>query len=93
MRDLLDSIRLHFDFKANRILNNLILKRIELSILLFNSIRFVARNNCFRIVKRRAIRVYNKISINIKKKYDDNIFLNALIKNVRRVVRICKNIK
>ena len=45
MRILLDLTQLQFDFKANRILDNLILKRIELSILLFDSTRFVARNN------------------------------------------------
>ena len=47
----------------------------------------------FKIVERRAIRVYDKMSIIIKKKYDDNIFLNALTKNARRVVRMRKKIK
>ena len=47
----------------------------------------------FRIVEQRAIRVYNEISTIIKKKYDDDILLNALIKNARRVVRMRKNVK
>ena len=47
----------------------------------------------FRIVKQRAIRVYNEMSIIVKKKYNNDIFLNALIKNARRVVRMRKNVE
>ena len=50
-------------------------------------------SQCFQIVKRRAIRVYNKILTIIKEKYDDNIFLNVLIKNARYVVRMRKKIE
>ena len=47
----------------------------------------------FRIVEQRAIRVYNEMSIIVKKKYDNDIFLNALIKNIHRVIRMRKEIK
>ena len=47
----------------------------------------------FRIVKRRAIRVYDKMSTIVKKEYDDDIFLNALTKSVRCVVCMRKNVE
>ena len=47
----------------------------------------------FRIAERRAIRVYDEMSAIVKKKYDDDILLNALTKNARRVVRMRKKIE
>ena len=40
-----------------------------------------------------AIRVYNEMLIIVKKKYDNDILLNALIKSARCVVRMRKNIE
>ena len=39
------------------------------------------------------MRAYDEIFAIIKKNYDDNIFMNVLIKNVRRVVRMRKEIE
>ena len=47
----------------------------------------------FRVIKRRIMRAYNEMSAIIKKNYDDDILMNALTKNVRRVVRVRKKIK
>ena len=47
----------------------------------------------FCIIKRRTVRAYNEIFAIIKKNYNDNIFMNALIKNIRRVARVRKEIE
>ena len=47
----------------------------------------------FRVIKRRIVRVYNEMFAIIKKNYDNDIFMNALIKNIRRVARVRKKIK
>ena len=47
----------------------------------------------FRVAERRAIRVYDEISTIVKEKYDDDILLNALTKNARRVARMRKKIE
>ena len=47
----------------------------------------------FQIVKRRAIRVYNEMSTIVKENYNDEIFINALIKNICRAVRMRKEIE
>ena len=47
----------------------------------------------FYIIKRRVVRAYNKMFAIIKKNYNNNIFMNVLIKNVRRVARVRKEIK
>ena len=47
----------------------------------------------FRVIKRRVVRVYNEMFAIIKKSYDDDIFMNALTKNVRRVARVRKKIE
>ena len=57
MRILFDPIQLQFDFKSGQVLDNSILKRVELSILLFDSIRLVARSRN----KLNKYCYYNKI--------------------------------
>ena len=47
----------------------------------------------FRVIERRIVRAYDEMFTIIKKNYDDNIFMNALTKNVRRVARVRKKIK
>ena len=47
----------------------------------------------FCVIKRRIVRVYNKMFAIIKKNYNNDIFMNALIKNVRCVVRVRKEIE
>ena len=47
----------------------------------------------FCVIKRRIVRAYNKMFAIIKKNYNNNIFMNALIKNVRRVVYMRKEIE
>ena len=45
------------------------------------------------MIKRRIVRAYDEMFAIIKKNYNDNIFINVLTKNVRRVVRVRKKIK
>ena len=47
----------------------------------------------FRVIKRRIVRAYNEMFAIIKKNYDDDTFMNALTKNVRRVARVRKKIE
>ena len=45
------------------------------------------------MIERRIVRAYDEMFAIIKKNYDDDIFMNALTKNVRRVARVRKKIK
>ena len=47
----------------------------------------------FRVIERQIVRAYNEMFAIIKKNYDDNIFMNALTKNICRVVRVRKKIE
>ena len=47
----------------------------------------------FYMIKRRVVRVYNEMFAIIKKNYDDDIFMNALIKNIHCVARVRKKIE
>ena len=47
----------------------------------------------FHVIKHQIVRAYNEMFAIIKKNYDNNIFMNALIKNARRVVRVRKKIE
>ena len=45
------------------------------------------------MIKRRVLRAYDEMFAIIKKNYDNDIFMNALIKNVHHVARVRKKIK
>ena len=47
----------------------------------------------FRIIEHRIVRAYDEMSAIIKKNYDDDTFMNALTKNVRRAARVRKEIE
>ena len=47
----------------------------------------------FCVIERRIMRAYDEMFAIIKKNYDDDIFMNVLIKNVRRVIRVRKKIE
>ena len=47
----------------------------------------------FCMIERWIVRAYDEMSAIIKKNYDDDIFMNALTKNVRRVARVRKEIE
>ena len=47
----------------------------------------------FCVIKRRVVRAYDEMFAIIKKSYDDDIFMNALTKNARRVARVRKKIE
>ena len=47
----------------------------------------------FYIIKRQIMRAYDEMFAIIKKNYNNDIFMNALIKNVRRVIRMRKKIE
>ena len=47
----------------------------------------------FCVIECRVVRAYNEMFAIIKKNYDDDTFMNALTKNVRRVARVRKKIE
>ena len=78
------------------ILNSFLLYLLFMLLFLVNYIHiicFYADSDRFCIIERRIMRAYNEIFAIIKKNYDDDIFMNTLIKNVCRVAYMRKEIK